>query len=419
MKFVFAFYGSRGDVEPCVAIGKELQRRGHEVCMAVSPNLIDFATSAGFSATAFGPDARIWQDLHRDFMTHLFRRFWRIRELIRLGREDREMLNQFWHEANSTLTALADGADLLFATSGFDQPLVNIGELYGIPLATLHTSPLRVNSELVPIRSSPTIRAATTFAQWLGERLERKFNDAQRRDLGLPPAKPRHGEGRRESLEIQAYDEACFPGLSAVIAKGSDLRPMVGALTVEMSTHVDEEVAAWAAAGTPPIFFGFGSMPVASPADTLAMIAGACAEIGERALVVSAGTDFGHADFDHVKLVESINFAKIFPACRAVVHHGGTGTTAAGLRAGIPTVILSTWLDQTLWGAQIKRLKIGTARSLSSTTRQSLVEDLRTVLAPDYAARARDFANRMTTPAESAANAALCVEKFARLQRVS
>jgi UDP:flavonoid glycosyltransferase YjiC (YdhE family) len=96
------------------------------------------------------------------------------------------------------------------------------------------------------------------------------------------------------------------------------------------------------------------------------------------------------------------------------VHHGGTGTTAAGLRAGVPTVILSTWLDQIVWGAQIERLKVGATRAFTSTTEESLVEDLRTALAADYVARARDFATRMTRPAESAAAAADHVEKFAR-----
>lgn len=54
--------------------------------------------------------------------------------------------------------------------------------------------------------------------------------------------------------------------------------------------------------------------------------------------------------FEHVKVVDTLNYAAVFPACRAVVHHGAPGTTAAGLRAGIPTLSLPTDLDQTLWG---------------------------------------------------------------------
>jgi UDP:flavonoid glycosyltransferase YjiC (YdhE family) len=113
-----------------------------------------------------------------------------------------------------------------------------------------------------------------------------------------------------------------------------------------------------------------------------------------------------------------VNYATIFPACRAVVHHGGAGTVAAGLRAGVPTLILWTFFDQPLFGAMVKRLKVGTARRFSTTTEESLVSDLRTILAPQYLTRARELASRMTKPAESVAAAADLVENFARLNRV-
>jgi UDP:flavonoid glycosyltransferase YjiC (YdhE family) len=151
---------------------------------------------------------------------------------------------------------------------------------------------------------------------------------------------------------------------------------------MDMPTDADEEAASWIAAGTAPIFFGFGSMPVESAADTLAMISAACAELGERALVCSARTDFTHAQSDHVKVVSTVNFAATFPAYRAVLHHGGAGTTAASLRAGVPALILSTDLDQTLWGVRVKRVKVGAARRFSTTTQESLVEDLRRIFAP-------------------------------------
>jgi UDP:flavonoid glycosyltransferase YjiC (YdhE family) len=107
-----------------------------------------------------------------------------------------------------------------------------------------------------------------------------------------------------------------------------------------------------------------------------------------------------------------------FPACRAVVHDGGAGTTAVSLRAGVPTLILSTWGDQTVWGARVKRLKVGTARGFSVTTRELLVADLRTILAPEYVARARELATRMSKPAESETAAADLMENVARTRRV-
>jgi UDP:flavonoid glycosyltransferase YjiC (YdhE family) len=272
----------------------------------------------------------------------------------------------------------------------------------------------------LPFLPSPLSRALMTANDWLAWRGTRKSEDAQRRELGLPkstcPAPRRIAE--RGSLEIQAYDEVYFPGLATEWAKWDGQRPFVGALAMEMSTDADEEVASWIAAGSPPICFGFGSVPVESPSDTLTMISAACAQLGERALVCSGSTDFGRSpDTGHVKVVGVVNYATIFPTCRAVVHHGGAGTLAAGLRAGVPQLILWTLPDQPFFAAQLKRLKVGAGRRFSTTTQKSLVADLRRILAPQFVARARAIAPRITEPVTSAATAADQVEKFAGLDR--
>src|SRR5262249_23589833 len=150
-------------------------------------------------------------------------------------------------------------------------------EYYDIPLATLHWFPLRANGQLLPFLPGPLGRSAMTVFFWLSWRGARKVEDAERRELGLPKATgpwPRR-IADRGSLEIQAYDEVCFPGLAAEWAKWNGQRPFVGTLTLELATDADEAVASWIAAGTPPIFFGFGSIPVESPADTIAMISAA------------------------------------------------------------------------------------------------------------------------------------------------
>jgi UDP:flavonoid glycosyltransferase YjiC (YdhE family) len=421
MKVVLACYGVRGDVDPGVVVGRELLRRGHDVRMAISPNLVGFAESAGLTAVAYGLDPQALVDAQRNYFTCFFRSPWRIQELIRLARKSREFATESWAEMSTTLTSLADGADLLISGPQFEQPVANVAEYYEIPFAALHFFPVRAHGQLLSFLPAPLIRSVMTVNDWLNWRGFKKGEDAQRRDLGLPkatgPAARRITE--RGSLEIQAYDELCFPGLAAEWAKWNGQRPFVGALTMESPTDSDEEVLSWIAAGTPPIYFGFGSISVESAADMLAMIGGACMQLGERALVCAAGTDFSHVPhFEHVKVVGAMNFAAIFPACRAVVHHGGGGTTATGLRAGVPTLALWTLPDQPLWGAAVKRLKVGTARRFSTTTEKSLVADLRTILAPQYATRAREIATRMTKSTESVATAADLLETFAHLRRV-
>jgi UDP:flavonoid glycosyltransferase YjiC (YdhE family) len=343
-----------------------------------------------------------------------------------MSRETEKFATECWGEMTTTLASVADGSDLLLTGLIFEQPAANVAEYHDIPLATLHFFPVRAHGQLLPFLPSPLSRTVMTVNEWLVWRGTRKDEDAQRRQLGLAeatgPAPRRIAE--RGALEIQAYDEVYFPSLASEWAKRAKRRalnrPFVGALAMALPTDADEEVASWIAAGTPPICFGFGSIPVESPADTIAMISAACVQLGERALICSGSTDFGSVPhLEHVKVVGVVNYASIFPACRAIVHHGGAGTLAAGLRAGIPQLILWTLPDQPFFAAQLKRLKVGSGRRFSATTEKSLVAGLRRILAPKYLARAREIATRITEPAQSAAAAADQVENFARLRRVN
>ena len=423
MKFALAAYGARGDVEPSVVVGRELLRRGHDVRMAVPPNLVGFAESAGLAAVGYGSDSRLIMDVQRDYWTLLFRNPWRLRELDRLGREIAEQVTQCWtDEAFTTLKSLADGADLILSGYGFEQFPFNVAEYYDIPFAMLHWFPIRANGEVVPLLPPPLGRAAMRGYErlmWGGP--AKAAEDAQRGELGLPRATypwPRR-IAERGSLEIQGYDKLFVPGLAAEWAKWDGKRPFVGTLTLGFPQDADEEVSSWISAGTPPICFGFGSLAVESAPEMLAMIAGACARLGERALVCAGSSDFSNAHrFEHVKVVGAMNYEVIFPACRAVVHHGGAATTATCLRSGVPQVVLWTFYDQPLEGAALKRLGVGAHRRLSTTTEESLVKDLRRILAPEYLSRARELAPRMTKPAESAAAATDLVENFARRGRV-
>lgn len=416
IKVVLAAHGTRGDVEPCAAVGLELLRRGHEVRMAVPPNLIDFVESVGLAAVGYGPDSREQVNAVVDFHHHVFKP----RNPINLVREGRLLFVEGWAQMSTTLTSVADGADVLVTGQTYHGVVANVAEYYDIPLAVLHHMPICVNGQLalpsIP-SPSPLVRSTLRAAWWLYWRITKDVDDAQRRELGLPraaaPAAKRMAQ--RGSPEIQAYDEACFPGLAA---EWNGRRPFVGSLTMDLPADADGEVASWIAAGTPPIYFGFGSTPVQSPADTIAMIAAACAELGARALIYSevySGTSASPSD--QVKLVGPVNYAAIFPICRAIVHHGGAGTTAAGLRAGIPMLVLWDVADQPIWAARVTRMKVGRAQRLSTITRKSLVAHLRHILAPQYIVRAREIATRMTKPAESVTAAADLVESIAHRKR--
>jgi UDP:flavonoid glycosyltransferase YjiC (YdhE family) len=386
MKFVVASFGSRGDVEPCIAVSRELLRRGHEVRLALTtpPDMLAVVESAGLTAVPYGRD---WQAQLRagDFV-----------RMIQNPLSAIEYVTQVAAEKTATLMSLADGADLLLAGITEQGLAANVAEYHNIPLAALHFFPSKI-LEL----GSPQITVAKQAEQ------------AQRRALGLPEATEPSARllVEPEALEIQAYDELCLPDPPGQWVEPNGRRPFVGALTLELATVADDEVLAWAAAATPPIYFGFGSMPIAHPADMVAAISAACAHLGERALIWSGPNDFSHVpQAEHVKVVDEVGLAAVFPLCRAIVHHGGAGTTATGLRAGIPTLVLWNGLDQPLWAAAVEQLEAGRARRFSESTAESLVADLRAILTPRYARRAEEVARRMTKPAESLARTADLLE---------
>jgi len=211
--------------------------------------------------------------------------------------------------------------------------------------------------------------------------------------------------------EIQAYDPALFPGIAH---EWKVQRPFVGALSMRLHTEPNPELEEWIAAGTAPIYFGFGSTPVQSPTETVDMIADVCAELGERALVYSPAATAA-VQPGHVKLVGLVDYSTVLPQCRAVVHHGGAGTTAAGLRAGMPTMILWDVADQPIWAAAVQRVKVGTAKRFAHVTRKSLLRGVKTILEPSYAARAREISTRMSDPADAVAKAADLLEEAVRV----
>lgn len=413
MKFAIAVHGTRGDVEPAAAVALELIRRGHEVKMGVPPNLVEFAESAGLpSVVAYGPDSQ------KQLEAEIFKEWYKLRNPVTVLRQAREYVTEGWDQMSEALTGIAEDADLILTGTTYQEVAANVAEFYGIPLAALHYFPARVNNMILPIPLPlPLTRPAFALAEWAHWRILKPAEDAQRASLGLPRATTRAvsrivGGG---ALEIQAYDEVFFPGLKE---QWNGQRPFVGSLTLQLDTGADGAVESWIASGTPPIYFGFGSMPVEDPKAAVAMITDVAASLGERALICSGVLALENTPpTDQVMVVPSVNHSTVFPRCRAIVHHGGAGTTSASVRAGVPTLVLWVGADQPVWAAQIKRLGVGTSRRFSKTTLQTLRADLRTVLGPQCTARAKEIAAKMIPAAQSVSTTADLLEAAARHER--
>ncbi len=212
MRFVLAVHGTRGDVEPCAAVGMELLRRGHEVQMAVPPNLIGFVESAGLTGVAYGPDSGVQINAVAAFVRNLTK----AQNPLNLARAGRELFVEGWAEMGATLTALADGADLLMTGQTYHGVVANVAEYHDLPMAALHHFPVRVNGQLaIPSVPTPTpLMRSTMKASWrLYSYVTRDADRAQRRELGLAPTTPRQrnaswSAGRPKS---RPTTRLCFP----------------------------------------------------------------------------------------------------------------------------------------------------------------------------------------------------------------
>ena len=161
-------------------------------------------------------------DANREFWTLLFHNFWKVNDLRNAWHGLWDPVAELWANMNTTLVSLADGADLVLTGLNFEQAAFNVAEYYDIPFATLHFFPIRPNGQLIGRLPAPVVKFGMTAMGLLSwHLLTKKLDDAQRRELGLPKA--RGASWRRitdrGSLEIQAYDEVCFPGLAAQWAK--------------------------------------------------------------------------------------------------------------------------------------------------------------------------------------------------------
>lgn len=409
MKFAIAVHGTRGDVEPAAAVANELQRRGHDVRLAVPPNLVGFVESAGlFPKASYGPDSR--QQLEAD----IFRKWWTLRNPATLLRQAREYIMQGWSEMSACLMELAADADLVLTGTTYQEVAANVAEARGIPFAALHYFPARANNHILPVRLPvPLVEPVWAVAEWAHWRLLKPADDEQRRNLGLPQAKIRAARRIVEggALEIQAYDSVFFPGLEE---QWGGRRPLVGAMSLQLATSTDRPVISWIASGRPPIYFGFGSMPLDAPTKAVDMIVKVCRELGERILICSGSMALERTTSDEdVMIAPSVNHAEVFPRCRAIVHHGGAGTTAASVRSGIPTLVLWVGAEQPVWAARIKHLGVGTSRRFSRTTPETLRDDLRITLGPSCAARARAVADQVIPLRQSLTTTADLLEGLA------
>lgn len=347
--------GSRGDIQPCVALGRALRARGDQVRLVASARYSPMVVAAGLELAPLTADPT--EILESDAG----------QELLAGGRNPVKFLGGFRRilgpMAERLLAECSDackGADLILGpTLGFLPR--HLGEHLGVPWALIHFQP----SEPTGAFPHPFVPQARMLGSWANRasflavdqiawQLSRPFINPWRDEaLGLPrlPLRGRRADGGPVL--------ACF---SPVVVP----RPKDWASNVNLTGYwfLDEpeweppaELAEFLAAGPAPVYAGFGSMVPKDTEMTGMAVRAALKLAGVRGIVQG---DPATSDGD-VFAVRDVPHSWLFPRMAAVVHHGGAGTTAAGLRAGVPTVVCPFFGDQPYWGERVAALGAGPA----------------------------------------------------------
>jgi vancomycin aglycone glucosyltransferase len=395
MRVLLSTIGSRGDVQPLVALALELRALGQEVRLCVPPDFRDWIESLGMPVTPIGPELRSTGKANPSAAPPSPER---LRQLA-----SATVATQF-----ETIAAAAQGCDVIVGATALQIAARSAAERMGIRYVfaaycpTVLPSPHHAPPPLGLRGDTPT-PAPTDYPElWArdAERFNATFGvalNSSRASLGLAPV-----SDVRSHIFTDRPWLAADPTLGpwpdpqdqAVFQTGAWILPDERPLSPELETFLD--------AGEPPVYFGFGSIRASEDLSQV-MIKSARA-LGRRAIVSRGWADLSLVDDQPDCLaIGEVNQQALFKRVAAVVHHGGAGTTTAAARAGAPQVVIPQLYDQHYWARRIHHLGIGTAHAPGTPTTDSLTSALRHALQPDVAARAQSIATAVRSDGAQAA----------------
>ncbi len=372
MKIVLATFGSRGDVQPMLALSLALISKGHDVLLAAPPEKADWAKQLGCPFHSLGSDVTAFiDDLDN---AHSLRSTIRFVSFLR-----KELNAQF-----DLLPNIIAGADLVIGSS-LTFALSTLAESMGIEYRYIAFAPQVFPSGYHPFPAFKYQKFPKWYNRmtWRIVRLLDRYNitrliNTHRRQLGL-------------SLIRDAWRSVL--GQHVIVASDSVIAKvppdiLEPAVTQTGYMHLDQadqhlpELDAFLQVGQPPVFAGFGSMPKRDQIRNVSIIVEAARLSGQRAVISKFWEQSSElSNADDIFFISKYPHLKLFPNMAAVIHHGGAGTTATTAISGVPQIIVPHILDQYYWGNQIYQAKLGprpiwrselTSKKLAAAIRECL-----------------------------------------------
>jgi sterol 3beta-glucosyltransferase len=388
MKITLLTYGTRGDVQPFAALGRGLQRAGHTVRLAAPHRFADFAAqhSLPFAALPGDPEeiSRRVNDAGSGALGMV-----------------KSMADYVFSIADGVFRAsfaACEDADLIVHTFLFTTGAHTLARTLGIPDVSLQLFPIFAPTRAFPNVALPRIQtgAPSYFSHWLvtevfwhvGNMGYRRLRRADPDLLNLSLHWPFDGLQTVRTPLLFAYSPAVLPRPADWTAPHIHVTGYLFLDTPE--TYVPPpQLAAFLAAGEPPVCVSFGSMVNQEAGRIDGIVRAALERTRQRGVILAGwGGTKPDAQDDTLLYMDGAPHDWLFPRCKTVIHHGGVGTTAAGLRAGIPHVVVPHAVDQPFWGRRVAAIGAGpTPLDLKHLTVESLTRAL--AQADDPALRAR------------------------------
>jgi len=379
-------YGSRGDVEPVVALAVRLRALGAEVRVCAPPDFAERLAGVDMPMVPVGPSA----------------------SALTTAAPPPSSLPQYAAELIASqfdaVTAAAEGCDALVATGMMPAAAGarSVAEKLGIgsvsvtfqqlTLPSPHHPPLAYRGRPFPPEVTDNRVLWDLDAQSINALFGAALN-TNRASIGLPPV---------DNVRDYVIGDQPWLATDPILDPWQETPDLdvvqTGAWILPDERRIPDDLEAFLDAGTPPVYVGFGSMPMRNSTDVAQVAIEAIRAQGRRALVGRGWADLALVDDrDDCFVVGEVNQQALFGRVTAVVHHGGAGTTTTATRAGAPQVVVPQATDQFYWAGRVAELGIGAAHDGPTPTFESLSAALRTALTPETRARASAVAATIRT----------------------
>lgn len=357
MKITLLTYGSQGDVQPFVELGKGLAATGHQVTLAAPRNYERLLMGAQITFVAFPGDPRI---MVQDLVNQAGSSWWRmIRAMssfvLPLGVEVSQIARQACLDAELIIHSF------LLTNTGYEIAREN-----GIPDISVQTFPVFTSTGAFPAPAAPDLPLGSLYRRlthefvtqtfWQGSRLI--YHWLRKENSQLPPLTnwPFDRRNDRQTPILYAFSPSVIP-------RPGDWREnahITGYMFPADNNNwvPDPQLADFIENGPPPIAVAFGSTSTAKLDRLLRKIVEALDISNQRGIIVGkkpAGLECAGIFWQ----AEYIPYDWLFKRSAGVIHHGGAGTTGEALRAGVPNIILPFTSDQPFWGRQVCKLGAG------------------------------------------------------------